>query len=70
MVTRRDALSIVPLWLGALIATLFVASAHGNPADGIEFFEAKIRPLLIDRCMECHDDEKQKGGLRLDSRSA
>jgi hypothetical protein len=28
-------------------------------------FESKIRPLLIDRCVDCHGPEKQKGGLRL-----
>lgn len=32
-----------------------------------EFFESKIRPLLVDRCYGCHSDEKEiKGGLRLD----
>lgn len=33
---------------------------------GIEFFEKRIRPLLADKCIECHGPEKQKGGLRLD----
>ncbi len=36
-------------------------------ADDVAFFEAKVRPLLIERCYECHADNKQKGGLRLDS---
>ena len=34
------------------------------------FFEAKVRPLLIDSCVRCHGDEKQEGGLRLDSQEA
>ena len=34
--------------------------------SGIEFFEKRIRPLLVERCIECHGPEKQKGGLRLD----
>ncbi|MCA9438853.1 MAG: hypothetical protein KC978_23920, partial [Candidatus Omnitrophica bacterium] len=38
--------------------------------DQIEFFEKRIRPVLIANCFECHSDQKQKGGLRLDSRSA
>ena len=33
------------------------------------FFEAKIRPLFLERCVECHGEKKQKGGLRLDSRA-
>ena len=31
------------------------------------FFEAKVRPLLVEHCYECHGEKKQKGGLRLDS---
>ena len=37
------------------------------PAEDLTFFEVKVRPLLIDRCLECHGEKKQKGGLRLDS---
>ena len=33
-----------------------------------DFFEAKIRPLLLDRCVECHGAKKQESGLRLDGR--
>src|SRR4051812_30202811 len=34
-----------------------------------DFFETRIRPLLIENCYECHSAEKKtKGGLRLDSR--
>ena len=36
----------------------------------LAFFESKIRPLLLDRCVECHGPDKQKGGLRLDSAEA
>ena len=51
-------------------AALLVASVVSVSADeGPAFFEAKIRPLLLDKCVECHGPEKQKGGLRLDSRS-
>ena len=38
-------------------------------AADLEFFEKKIRPLLIERCYECHSAEpghKIKAGLRLD----
>jgi hypothetical protein len=33
----------------------------------VAFFESQIRPLLHARCMECHDQETQEGGLRLDT---
>ncbi len=46
-------------------ATLFAAAAPS--AADLEFFEKKIRPLLVDRCYECHSAAKKiKAGLRLD----
>jgi len=36
----------------------------------LAFFESIVRPLLLAKCTECHGDQKQKGGLRLDSRAA
>jgi hypothetical protein len=49
------------------------ASAAGD--DGVEFFEKKIRPVLIGHCYKCHSVEaeqkgKLKGKLRLDLREA
>ena len=35
-----------------------------------EFFEAKIRPILVEHCFKCHGPTKQEAGLRLDSREA
>ncbi len=35
-----------------------------------EYFELHIRPLLAEHCWSCHGDEKQEGGLRLDSQAA
>ncbi len=38
--------------------------------QGIDFFEKKVRPVLVARCYECHskDAKKLKGGLLLDTR--
>jgi hypothetical protein len=46
------------------------ARAANDPA-GIEFFESKIRPILVDSCYSCHSQKsaKIKGGLLLDSRA-
>lgn len=38
-------------------------------AADMAYFEQRIRPLLIENCIECHGPDKQKGGLRLDSRA-
>lgn len=40
-------------------------------AEGVAFFEKKIRPVLVTHCFECHSAEKGKkvrGGLALDTR--
>ncbi len=39
-------------------------------AEGLAFFEKKIRPVLVNKCYECHSAEadKVKGGLALDTR--
>lgn len=43
-------------------------------ADPDEFFETRIRPVLVERCGECHGAEaaggRGKGGLRLDAKAA
>jgi mono/diheme cytochrome c family protein/cytochrome c553 len=41
-----------------------------DPA-GVEFFEKRIRPVLVEHCYDCHgpDADEPGGGLRLDSRA-
>jgi hypothetical protein len=65
------------------LALLYAATTHWMTAtafaqppefsnEDIEFFEKRIRPVLVKRCWECHgaDPAKLRGGLRLDSRQA
>src|SRR5262245_44482160 len=52
-----------------LLATRPVAaqgSASAQPAAGIDFFERRVRPVLLERCLACHGPEKHRSGLRLD----
>jgi mono/diheme cytochrome c family protein len=44
-------------------------TAPASSPEGIEYFEAHIRPLFVAHCLECHGADKQ-GGLQLDSRAA
>ena len=53
-----------------LIAPAFPGRADTLPAEGLAFFESKVRPLLIAQCYSCHGDKAVQGGLRLDSREA
>ena len=57
-------------------AVLLLSSSAGlsgaePPRAQVEFFEAKIRPVLVEHCYECHSvaAKKHKGGLFLDSRA-
>lgn len=34
------------------------------------FFESRIRPVLVENCLECHGSTTQMAGVRLDSRAA
>ena len=52
------------------LATLATAEEPGPTPDQARFFEAKVRPVLVENCLKCHGEAKQKGGLRLDSREA
>lgn len=63
------------LWKNAMVRMAIVLAAacvlipwpvRGND----EFFETKIRPLLVEHCYECHSAAapELQGGLRLDSR--
>jgi hypothetical protein len=51
------------------LLVLSIARAAEPDAAGIEFFESKIRPLLVEQCYKCHSHEapKLKGKLYVDS---
>jgi cytochrome c553 len=66
---QRRAGWMVPAVL--ILGVVAPARAAEPSAEGVEFFEKKIRPLLADNCFRCHSrDTKQKAHLRLDSRTA
>ena len=54
-------------WLAA-----WVFAGDSATQEQLDFFENRIRPVLIEHCFECHSDDAKtpKGGLRLDSRAA
>ncbi len=54
--------------VAVLVSLAGAGVAPGAEMNDLEFFERKIRPLLVDRCYECHSAEgKTKAGLRLDT---
>jgi hypothetical protein len=59
-----------------LIPSLLLGSAcafapAADDAAGIDYFEKKVRPVLVARCHACHSAgaKKIRGGLRLDTRA-
>ena len=58
-------------WIAVFAAAATAASARaGEPTrEQAEFFEAKVRPVLVERCFSCHSaaQKKAKGGLVADS---
>ena len=47
---------------------LATAGDEAKRLDHSEFFESRIRPILVEHCFRCHGPKKQESGLRLDSR--
>ncbi len=69
MSERCYPLSLVGFFL--LTAAAYADEPAAENRRQIEFFEARIRPLLVNRCFKCHsaDAKSLKAGLRLDSRA-
>jgi hypothetical protein len=60
------------LFLGQLIL-FFLGTSLAFASENTEFFESKIRPVLVQHCYQCHsakaaNEGKLKGGFLLDSR--
>ncbi len=47
--------------------TIALAGEQKPTPEQVQFFETRIRPLLVKRCLGCHGPAKQKSNLRLDS---
>jgi hypothetical protein len=61
------------LWAAAsTILPTAAAEESAEAAGGVEFFEKRIRPVLVEHCYKCHsaDAEKLQANLLLDSRDS
>lgn len=62
----------VTVWIGSalLFVTAHPCGASEPNSAGLDFFEAKIRPVFVAHCQECHSSTSAspKGGLQLDHR--
>jgi mono/diheme cytochrome c family protein len=46
------------------------AAKTTEAAATVEFFEKRVRPILVEKCHKCHGPAQAKNALRLDSREA
>ncbi len=58
--------------LAFTFVSAFAHAASDLPSEQIEFFEMKIRPVLVEHCYPCHSAQADEieGGLMLDNRAA
>src|SRR5688572_10623651 len=52
--------------------SVFAATRVQAQEPGLDFFEKKIRPVLVENCYSCHSEQSKKtrGGLLLDTKEA
>ncbi|MEZ6137729.1 MAG: PSD1 and planctomycete cytochrome C domain-containing protein [Pirellulaceae bacterium] len=54
-------------WLFVWAVLLTAEVTEGQTASpSYDFFESKIRPVLVEHCYECHSADNAEGGLRVD----
>ncbi|MEO6809347.1 MAG: DUF1549 domain-containing protein, partial [Isosphaeraceae bacterium] len=67
-IARLSVLTVLALVIGPTGRP--VLAVEEPSAEQARFFEAKVRPILVEHCFKCHGPKKQKSGLRLDSRAS
>ena len=65
--TRGAALTRFALLVTLLAAAPVPTRAAEPTPEAVEFFETKVRPVLVEHCTRCHGDKKQQAELRLDT---
>lgn len=72
--SSRMTLNRVTTYLAACLTALAMSSdtLAAENREGVVFFEKHIRPLLANKCFECHSEAagEQQGGLLLDRKTA
>ena len=66
--------AFIPFAVFVVITLVIERSVSADDRPGIEFFEKRIRPVLVEHCYECHSarakkSQKLQAGLLLDTRA-
>ena len=73
MITRRFAVAFIVACVVTPSGGSWGSSASAEETftpEQLEYFENRVRPILVARCQECHGTAKQESGLALSSREA
>src|SRR5437773_3409667 len=60
---RKSAVLAMAIWIQ--LGALFAAGVRAQEAS---FFAQRVAPVLRQRCVQCHNSQKSRGGLDLTSR--
>src|SRR5262245_42027674 len=58
-----------PTLAATVLLALPAGAARADEPVNDEFFEKKVRPILVANCVECHNAKKPKAELSLDSKA-
>ncbi len=63
-------LALLPRWF-ALALVAVVPDGTATKPEAVAYFESKVRPILVERCYQCHSAgaEKLRGNLSLDTKA-
>lgn len=62
----QSAVLLLLMLVAHSIPAFVQADDAADPAQ-VAFFENRVRPLLVEHCLDCHGPKKQEGDVRLDS---
>ena len=67
---RVDSIKVI-LGVGIVLTSSVEFGFGQNAESGAEYFEKHVRPILIEKCLECHSTKTQRnGGLSIDSKES
>src|SRR6185369_1193878 len=61
-------LAVVTAFLPVLSGTSLAGETAKPTPEQVQFFETKVRPILVANCQKCHSGKEPKGDLSLDTR--
>ena len=69
MTPSRSSFRLLLAAVFAVIGSSIAAEETAKPtSEQLQFFESKVRPILVANCHKCHSGKEPKGDLSLDSR--